>query len=193
MKLSEIKQGEITMIGDGYYIEQDPHQMTKDDSTIVFGLKRLMQDEEVGEASFTREAFRTQDGDIHYGGLWQTLICGKKFSTRVATEAMMRNKKAFGKWIHGHLEQMGLLEAKSNPKLRNRGIPEAPVYLHPINKDGSLSGVANVKDYFSTEKEAVAKHNYLVKINPGRVIKNMLHSTSDFGTFKKELVGHVDL
>jgi hypothetical protein len=174
MKLSEITKNDITMLSDGFYLEKDAKQ--QEPSFTTFGIKRLMQDEEVGEA-----AIISTQGDEH-DGIWRMTVNGKKHSARVGSSKILYKMDAFGGWVRKMLQaQLG--------EARIYGDKTKPVWLHRINKSGAESAMNDAKTYFDTEEEAREQHMRMVKWNSNQVIQHHLYSKSDFGTFKIKLVG----
>jgi hypothetical protein len=172
VKLSEITKDDIVMMSGGFYLENDARQ---EPSFITFGIKRLMHDEEVGEASII-----STEGDA-WRGIWVMKVNGEKSSNRIDSAKTLYDMKAFSKWVRKHLEtQLG--------EARLYGNNTKNVWLHRLNKSGSESGMNDAKSYFDTEEQARHQHNYMVKANPGQLIQHHLYSRSDFGTFKLKLV-----
>lgn len=181
MKLTEIAKSDITMMSDGFYLEADPKQ---EPGIKTYAIKRLMQDEEIGEASII-----STEGD-EWDGIWRMTVNGQKKSARVGSSKMLYRMKDFGEWVRKHLrDQLG---EDLNSDLRKariaKKLAKSAVWLHRLNKDGTESGMHDAKHHYDSEDQALAGHKYMVSINPGKLIQHHLYSTSGMGTFKLKLV-----
>lgn len=187
MKLSEVSgQGRITMIGDGYYLEVDPQQPHAEYGVTTFAIKRLMDEEEMGECSIS------EDPNMMGAGIWRINLRGASASHRPQTTGDLMDRKKFGRWCISKINLMAEdISSDALKARRKRAKDEAQVWLHRLNKDGSESGMNDAKTYFSDERAAVDAHNHRVEANPRRVVQHNLVSVSDFGTLKKKLVGKI--
>ena len=172
----------ITMLGGGFYLEEDPQ---RESSVRTFGIKRLMQDDEVGEASITGT-----EGDA-WRGLWIMKVDGEKSSARIGSASMLYNLKEFGAWVRKHLKhQLGEdLFADSRKARQAKSNLEKPIYMIRLNKDGQESGMKEAVTHHNTEEEAKALHDQLVKNNPRSKIAHHMYSYNGEETFKTKFVG----
>ena len=79
---------------------------------------------------------------------------------------------------------MILTELKSRKK--------TDVWLHRLNNDGNESKMNDAVSYFATKADAIAQHNNMVKLNPGKTISHNLHIVTDVGHFTLKLHGKYD-
>lgn len=173
----------ITMLGDGFYLEEDPDDPRREPGIRSFGIKRLMQDKEVGEAFII-----STEGDSDRG-IWRVTIGDQKNSSRIGSERALYDLKEFGAWVRKHLRTLvgEDLFADARKARLARVNAAKPVKLVRLNKDGKESRMHDATSLFNTEAEAKAHHDQMVKSNPSKYIGHAMYSSDGELALRTEL------
>jgi hypothetical protein len=187
MKLAEVKQidGDRVYLRGGYFLQRERAYTTPQQQ--VWTLNSIMhEDEPIAEVSISKGGVQPEDVIFKISPFTKHPVISLGYRPLSEKQKL----EAFYDWVEKNY--MKILKedlfADSRKARQAKSNLSKPVYMVRLNKDGAESGMKDAITYYSTEEEAKAHHDRLVKNNPRSKIAHHMYSFNGEETFKTKFV-----